>query len=226
MRKIIGLLFVLFLLTACGKGDTELLKVYEKMNASTELLNGYSIDLRANGRYDGNVINDIVRINNYKDNAFRVFITNANINFETNQREEDSVQYIINKRIYVLDEKTNQYAITHNPVTYSNPLVYLMGLKSVSEIVNTKNEKIGNNEYLVYDVKFNKDEIQPVVVDAVFSFNKIKDNPTGKIYVDKDGKLYRIIYEIEDLTINATYFGINNASEIVVPVLEKRGNNE
>lgn len=226
MRKIIGLLFILFLLTACGKSDAELVKVYEKMNAGTELLNGYSIDLRVYGESDGNIIKDIVRINNYKDNAFRVSITNARLNFDTTTPFEENVQYIINQKIYVQDAKTKEYAIIRDRVVYSNPLIYLIGLKNVTEMVSTKTELIGNNEYTVYDVKFNKDAMGQILADTVFIGNPIKDEPSGKIYVDKDGYLYRIIYEIEDLEINASYFGINNSSEIVLPTLEERGSNE
>ena len=47
---------------------------------------------------------------------------------------------------------------------------------------------------------------------------KITEKVTGKIYLNEDNRVYRITYEIGDLNINAHYYGINTAKEVVIPL--------
>ena len=69
-------------------------------------------------------------------------------------------------------------------------ILLLIGLFSLCGCSNIKNMNTDSllNE-LAYDSNYN--------------------NAKGKIYI-KDNNIYKIIYEIDDLTITATFFRINN----------------
>ena len=56
-----------------------------------------------------------------------------------------------------------------------------------------------------------------ILKDTILSAMKITDEVTGILYIDAAGYVYRITYTIDKITVNASYFGIASAREIILP---------
>ncbi len=216
-KKIIIVLIVIFV---AGCSNKAINNVYDSMKAGTgeKDINGYSIDLRIYGVVKEQTINEIVRISNFRDEDFKITIVNKELS-PLNEEEiaienNDTVIYVIDGKTYAL--KDGDYVETKEVQIYSNPLIYLEGLKNIKSVESDSEELIGDNKYIVYNVKIKKDFIKKILEEINLSVT-IDENIDAKIYENEEGYLYRIIYYIDDLTVNVNYYGINNSTEILLP---------
>ena len=84
--------------------------------------------------------------------------------------------------------------------------ILLQGLKNIKSRKEVKND-ITDLDLELYDVTFDSKYIKSLLNELAYDSNY--NNAKGKIYI-KDNNIYKIIYEIDDLTITATFFRINN----------------
>lgn len=130
-------------------------------------------------------------------------------------RESETAIYIKNEKTYVIDE-TGKYNETEES-NYNNINIYLNSINEISKLIKESKEKIGDNTYDVYEVMFNKDIVNEILKDIPVKY-VTKSDVEGVIYTDKNGYVYRIIYKVDDLTINANFYSINTVREISFPL--------
>jgi hypothetical protein len=196
-----------------GCVSSTITKAYNKMQVGKNKINGYSIDLRIYGKVNNKGINEIVRISNYMNKTYSITIP-GKLDIKTKERTEDKVSYVKDNKGYIKNE-AGTYEKTTKKIKYSNPLIYLEGIKNITKNSKSIEEKIGTNKYKVYDITIKKDYANKLLKEVAIE-QTVSNNQTGKIYIDNKGYVYRVIYTIEDLTINANYYGIDNAVEITI----------
>lgn len=212
MKKVVFLLILVFTISGCGKNELE--PNYEKMQIGNKGINGYDLYLSVYGVRNGLKIDDNVIIENYNNEEFKITIKNANKLGK--EKPTNEVIYVLNDKTYVLN-KYGKYTTINEDIPYNNTTIYLDGIKNLSKISEPKKEKIGSFEYSVYDVTYSKDVLKGIIADTNIGDIKVNSDITGKIYIDKEGYVYRVTYVIDDITIIANYYGINNATEIDLP---------
>lgn len=217
LKKVI-IMLLLVIVTGCG--NKELDTLYDKMHSGEEGINGYSIDLRVYGVVSEKAINEIIRVSNYKDEDFRVTIVNKNIALspldeKSTEEDSDTVFYVMDGKTYT--NETGTYKETSEKQDYDNPLIYLEGLKNVSDVTSKSEETIGENKYKVYNLKVKKDFAETILDEVGIEIKNLNGNIEAKVYENAEGYVYRIIYYIGALTVNVNYFGINNSAEIIMP---------
>lgn len=217
LKKVI-IILLLVIVTGCGNKELDIL--YDKMHSGKEGINGYLIDLRVYGVVSEKAINKIIRISNYKDEDFRITIVNKNITLnpldvKTVEEDKDTVLYVMDEKIYT--NETGVYKETSEKQNYDNPLIYLEGLKNVSDVNSEDEETIGENKYKVYNLKVKKDFVETILDELGIEIKNLNSDIETKVYENAEGYLYRIIYYIDSLTVNVNYFGINNSAEIIMP---------
>jgi hypothetical protein len=212
MKKIVILCSLMLIISGCSVGKFS--SDYKKIKASDDKIDSYTLNLRIYGIYNNDKINKNMRIESYKNNQYMITIFNntkksidrKNNEIDNNELEQanDEIIYVVNKKTYVVN-KTGEYIESKGDVRYDNPSIYLSGLNHISKINKVAKETIGTNKYDVYDVNFSKKSVMTILKDTTYSDIKISDNVTGQIYIDQNGYIYRIIYNIEGVTINANY---------------------
>ena len=182
LKQIGIVLSMMLVLTGCGESK-ELKKAYEKMKMGKELTS-YKVDYRLYGTYNNKNVNDIIRIQNNNGKA------------------------IVEDNLLETDDKTVQNTPKIDKKLYEKPEIYLEGLKNAKER-NKKEEKIAENTYQVYDITVKKSVSKDIIKYTSVKDLEIKDDINGKVYVNKDGYVYRIIYELDmanKLYLNVSYF--------------------
>jgi outer membrane lipoprotein-sorting protein len=216
--KTLILLVIIFPLSGCIFQSTS--ESYEKMQLKKGGITGYCLDLRIYGFTSDKNVNEIVRVENYMDSSFRIAIPNIGepdvLKEEDYIRNFEEVTYKINGVVYTMDE-TGQYIKTNDKIKYGNPSIYLLALKNIKKNSKSIKEKMGDIIYNTYEVMVDKDTMGEILSDTNISNLEVKKDIKAKIYLNKDGYTYRIIYTIENVTINANYYGINTVSQINVP---------
>ena len=207
--KIIMILMIMIVLTGCS--NRHLIKVYNNMRASKDM-NGYSVNLRIYGRANDKTFNKIIRITNYKDEKFLITEVNPSANGREREDSED-LTYVIDGTIY---RKVNNEYKKVKKYKYTNPLIYLEGLKNVNKTIEKKEEKIGKNEYQVYEVQI-KSEFLNKLLKEIEIEEAVTEDENATVYVNSENYVYKIIYEIKDLTVNVNYSGINKSRDIELP---------
>jgi nitrogen regulatory protein PII len=187
-------------------------------------ITNYNIDLRIYGTVNNKAINEIVKITKYNNDYKVVIINMANDkHVDGGEPEEpvgsikdqlDSTIYIKNDKAYAIDN-SGKYVETTNSY-YDDPDVYMIGLNNAKKVNLETEETIGEKVYKVYEVVFSKDILNRVLEEAPADFKTEKDG-TGKIYIDDKGYVYRIIYNIDKLTVNANYYGVNTIRALDFP---------
>ncbi|MDD2203584.1 MAG: hypothetical protein PHT75_04660 [Bacilli bacterium] len=254
MKKVLFLVGLVLIAGGCSNNQFE--DSYNKMQVSDDNINGYTLDLRIFGSVGDERINQVVKINSYNNKDYKITKGNTdaslnenmelnpdpyldesmrmnpdiNINEnreldELNREQQGDIIYVIGGKTFVLD-KDNKYTETDKPVKYNNPAIYLNGLKDVTETSEPVEKIIEDKTYNLYNVTFTKTVIEPIIKDTGIENIRLENDVKGEIYLNADGYVYRIIYYIDDLTINANYYGINTASQITLPVVEEPINEE
>jgi hypothetical protein len=201
MKKILILLILSLILSGCVRSNFK--SAHREMNISR--IDSYITDVRVSGKYNEQRISDISRISNYKDEQFFVKSTSLLDNRES----------IENDYVYE-DEKTYKltqdgYQTTEDIIKYLNVKLPLDGLLSYEKITKEFDEKIGEITYKVYEVNYKKSFAEKILNE--YGFDGSIENAYGKIYL-KDGELYRISYNINDLIFNFTYFAKGTVKKV------------
>lgn len=213
MKKLLVIMGLLLFITGCT--DSDFAKAYNKMQVNSKGINGYTLDLRIYGLNDSKRVSEIARVENYMNKNYSV-TTIKPIDRNNQEIPRESTAYIIGAKKYVINDE-GKYVETTTEIMYSNPFIYLNGLKTAIKVGKSTIEKIGTKSYTVYKIKLSKTETSKLLKDTVISTMKVTADTTGKIYIDADGYVYRMIYTIGTITINANYFGINTARDVTLP---------
>lgn len=225
--KTVLALATLLLITGCG--NKELVKNYDNMKIGGDGIKGYILELRIYGIQDKVKINSIVRITNYNNEEYKIVkhvstrSDNAsgnnnpgNITSGNDSGSNEITTYIKNNKVYTADDK-GTYAVTKEDISYKNPAIYLEGLNNLSSLDKGKETTVGETKYTLYKATFKKEIMSEIVADTVLKGMKIEKDVEGEVYIDSKGYVYRIIYNLGDVTINANYFSINNVKAISFP---------
>ncbi len=225
MKKyFIGCLLAVLLLTGCA--SSEMTKSYDKMQVGKEI-DSYQLDLRIYGVYNNKSISEIVRVDNYKGTQFKVDYISLNDQKNTTPTTEengimkDNALYIIDKVMY-RQNTSGKYAKTTEKSLYTDPTLYLNGLKSVKTNKYDRDETIVDKVYKVYKISVSTNTMKSILDNSAISDVKLTKDVTGEVWIDANGYVYKLIYNVntgmEDsskaLTVNASYFRVNNVSEI------------
>lgn len=209
MKKIInliGLTVLVFLISGCDNKKLE--KYYENMLFNN--INSYTMDLRIYGTYNNENVNEMVRIINYKNEQLTILASPDMENiFESNIYNNQEL--ILEDKLYKLNEDYT-YTELNNELVYKNTEIYLKSVSKLNEIISESTEKVGEKEYKVYEVEYKKDIIKEVLSETNYKDYEINDKITGKVYIDGEN-IYKIEIKLKDLTINASYFGVNAYSK-------------
>ena len=212
MKKTLIFFGMILLMTGCY--NQKLKANYNHMQIGKDGINSYILDLRIYGTTIDSNINEFVRISNYKNMDFKIENNSNRVKDENNALA--SIIYVLKGKTYTkgLD---GIYNLTHETVNYNNPSVYLDGLKNIISIGKKKITTINKNKYDTYDAVFDKAIVSNLIKDTSLKDLTVTKNINGKIYLDSKGYVYRIIYNINDIVINANYFGINTVRKIELP---------
>lgn len=207
MKKIL-LVCILFLMVGCGNNN-KLKENVEKMEISTKGINGYAVDLRIYGSTNNTRVNESLRIFNSGNKDYKI---EKNIFDIDNFIQE--ITYIRDGEIYTKG-KEDKYVLTTSKTYYSKPHLYLEGVNNLKTV--DKGSKVENQPDLTeYQVEFQDEVIEEILKDIEISI-PIEKNVKGKVQINKDGYVYRVIYEFETVTINALFYQINNVPSIDFP---------
>lgn len=208
---ILSLVLLVFLLIfiILKNPKTAIKKTYKNMIINDDNINGYTLDLRIYGTIENKKVLKIIEIKNYKNMEYLITIVENGIKeqvIETKYYSKDNKLYIINEE--------NKKAKTNIDLKYNNPEIFLEGLLHIKKVNRKSIEKKGDKSYKVYEVEFDK-KIADILfnntdIDSFDVKNKIK----GKITLDENNYVIRVIYNINNLTINANYYKINQSREL------------
>lgn len=205
MKKIIVFLIAIMFLSGCGENEKENnMKIeYQSMKIGDKV-ESYQLDLRIYGDYNNNTINEMYKIDNYKNEEYTVL-------------EGNSVYYVVNGMTYkgvdiVYAEGTENFEEfipmqpqKTNEKVFKDTDLILQGLINIEA-----KEKIENDlsilDLTVYSVKLKDNYVKKLLKTLGYGENYKECN--GKIYL-KDGKVYKIVYIVDGLTINGTFFRVN-----------------
>lgn len=222
MKKILLGIIGVLLLSGCT--SKEMVTYYENTKAGGAI-DSYQLDLRIYGSYDGKTYNEIVRVDNYKGTQFKVDnILKNNLIPEqqpTEEKEEvlprmvENASYRIDNKNYEL--KDNKYVEVES-LMYTDPNTYLETISKAKKVEELKEDKIGDNTYKTYSFKVNKNDMESILKDGTLKDLKLKSDVSAKVWIDKDNRVYRVIYYLVEgkdrVEINASIFRINIISDM------------
>ncbi len=214
VKKVVLVIIICFMMMGCGSG--KLKKAYENMQIGKDL-RGYAIDLRIYGKVGEERVNEIVKIYNYNDTDYKIAekVSNDSIEEKISVGDDEKTTYIKDGKIYIQNDE-GEYIETTDKVIYSNPRVFLEGIKRANKDA-VREQKIGQKTYDVYDFKISKNIVNNIFDEIGISNFKFEKTPRVEAYIDAEEFVYRIIYYVDDLVINVNYFSINNVDSISVP---------
>jgi hypothetical protein len=219
MKKIVIIIGILFLVSCSSK---KLDNAYQTIQKIDDNINSYTMDLRIYGNLNNKMVNEIIKVR--KDNStYEINIKNNN--GITNVSNIDSHMYgyeSSTNKIYVIDGKTyvnnaDKYVITTDEVKYDNPSIYLGTLNHIKNVYSVDKEKIGEQVYNRYSITLERKTIEKIINDTALDGFTINKYTNANVYLDKENHIYKIIYYLEGLTINVSYFGINEDTYIILP---------
>lgn len=222
MKKI--LLGILGVLLISGCTNKDMVSYYENTKAGGAI-DSYQLDLRIYGSYGGETYNEIVRVDNYKGTQFKIDNIGKNTavpNVEekepnSEETEDDMLPFLRDNASYRIDNKNyelkdNSY-VEVETLMYTNPDSYLEVLTKAKKVEELKEDKIGEETYKTYTFKVNKSDMESILKDGALKDLKLKSDVSAKVWIDKDARVYRIIYYLVDgkdrVEINASIFRIN-----------------
>lgn len=209
MKKIL-LVMLIFLMAGCGS-SSNLKENASKMEISAKGINGYAVDLRIYGSVNNAKARESLRIYNSGNKNYKIL--KSTIDTKTNEIQED-IKYIKDGRIYVKGSD-GKYVLSTSKIYYSKPQLYLEGVNNLKS--TDKGTKMENQPDLTeYKVEFKDEVIEEMLKDIEIAIPAEK-NVKGKVQINKDGYVYRVIYEFKTITINALFYQINDVPSIDFP---------
>ncbi len=216
-----------------GRGDrvetvsvSELKAAYEKMHMETDEVESYILELRILGTVDEERFNERVRFRNYMNEKIEVTVRYETTPERGQGRDRDrDAEEVINEEIYYLvddvvyaENEEGEYEKKLTPFRYRDVNIYLTALVNLKESVDYEIETMGADEFYLYDVLVAKEAVQDIL-DSVLIDYEIKEDVETTIYLDDEGRVYRIVYETEDLKIYAFYAAINKIPDFTLPLM-------
>lgn len=236
MKKLVMLLCCLTVslsLTGCGM-TKELKDAYKKMSIGEKEseINGYTMSIRLFGIYNDKKVSTSVRVNNYMDKDYKVSIDDVTYYLVDGAKykvTEDINDHFLSQDRYsyeITDEEGNTtYSEIDEDIPFTNTDDFLATLKNVKADDKPLTEKIGEEEYQTYTYLASKKTMSKLLKDTELKDAKIEKNVPAKVWIDNEGYVYKIEYDlaasIEDttnLTLNVYCSGINSAREIYLDV--------
>lgn len=161
----------------------------------------YRMDLRIYGTYNNKGINRIIMVNNYKN-------TDKDISITVDGKEE---KYLVkdNKKYKVENEKLSDA----ENVPFTNTEVYLDGVSKMKNLKEEKEQNIGKNTYKVYKGVISINDMSSILKESNLSIKSDKDIET-EVWLTSDNYVYKVYYNIDKLTIYASYFGYGNMNKV------------
>ena len=198
MKKVL-IILSLILLTGCG--NKEFKEVYENMNIGDNI-ESYQLDLRIYGNIDNKTINEMYKIDNYKNQKYKIDTFNLTYYFIDGKMFEEKE---------VMEEI--QYNETNENIFYDTNII-LEGLNNITSKKEIEND-IEGKELKVYEVKIKDNYIKELL--NKLGYTNSYNEASGKVYLENEN-IYKIIYIIDDLNINGTFFRINGINDINIDV--------
>lgn len=195
-KTILAISLSLLVLTGCASHGFN--KYYNNTSITKEV-EGYQLDLRIYGSFNSESINKMYKIDNYKNEKYKVLT-------------ERNTYYLLDGKTY---KSNGNLTFTKDDLEEVDETLFhdtdliLKGLKNVSSKKEIDND-IKNTTYTVYEVKFKKKHINELLkaLNLEFDYKEV----TGKIYLTED-TAFKIVYKIDELTINGSYYRLNNINE-------------
>lgn len=199
MKKIFIIVFCLILLTGCN--GKELKEVYNNMKIG-ESIESYQLDLRIYGENNGERVNEMYKIDNYKNQKYKIDTYNL-------------TYYFIDGIMYEEKEIKEEivYNKTNDEIFYDTDII-LEGLNNITAKEEIEND-IEGKKLKVYEVELNDEYIKELL--SKIGYQNDYSEAKGKVYLENDN-IYKVIYIVDGLTINGTYFRINNINDINIDV--------
>lgn len=239
MKKILLAIIGVLLITGCANKD--MVTYYENTKAGDKI-DSYQIDLRIHGTFDKKNYSEIVKIDNYKETQYKIDniskndvfripeikteeqinAENTEIDLESPMRDpmldmmmQDNAYYVIDGKNY--EKKDGKY-VEVDSLMYSNPNVYLETVSKGTNVEFLADEKEGEETYKVYTFKVKKADMKPILEDGVLKDLVLKDDVSAKLWVNKDNRIYRVIYYLRDgsdkVEINVGVYRIDSINDM------------
>ncbi|MDD3048830.1 MAG: hypothetical protein PHQ89_02425 [Bacilli bacterium] len=209
LKKVIALTTVMLLVGCTNKAIKE---SYEKMEVGKEGINGYILDLRIYGTNGEEKVNEVVRVTNYNNEEYKI-VKSIVGNIISKTTEETT--YIKDGKTYAQNEE-GLVVETAKEINYKDPSVYLEGLNNITKNGKEQSETIGEKKYTYYDVTFSKKIVNTILKDTSLKDLEVTKNVEGQVYINSEGYVYRIIYNLDTITINANYYGVDTVRSIIM----------
>ena len=196
MKKLIILLLSIIILTGCT--DKELKEEYNDIKNSVEI---YQLDLRVYGSFDNKKINKTYKIDNYKNQKYKIDTINV-------------IYYFVDGRLFEeqIDENI-EYKESSENIFYDTDLI-LQGLNNITSKKEVEND-IDGKELKVYEIKL-KDEYIEELLNKLGYTNNFKE-VSGKVYLENEN-VFKICYKIDNLNIDGAFFRINSIKDFNIDV--------
>ena len=198
MKKVL-IILSLILLTGCS--SKEFKEAYENINIGNNI-ESYQLDLRIYGNRDNKRINEMYKIDNYKNQKYKIDTFNLTYYFiDGKMFEENEIKEEI------------QYNETDENIFYDTNII-LEGLNNITSKKEIEND-IEGKELILYEVKLKDDYIKNLLnkLDDTNNYNEAY----GKVYLENNN-IYKVIYIVDDLNINGTFFRVNGINDINIDV--------
>lgn len=228
MKKILKI-FVIFgiVIILSGCGTKKFTDYYDNMKVNKDNINGYSLNLRVYSTTKANIVNRNIIISNYMNRSYKIIVKDINANLYSilknktsnnnilNINKED-IKYIINGKSYEKNDN-KEYTLSKEKITrYINPDAYLEGLKYIKKENSNKSIEIANNKYKLYKVIIKKEALDKIIKDTELKIIDKKD-VNADIYINNNNYVYKIIYKLDNINIEATYYNIDKQKDIKIP---------
>lgn len=196
MKKLIILLLSIIILMGCT--DKEL---KEKYNDTKNSIESYQLDLRIYGSFDNKKVNKIYKIDNYKNQKYKIDTINV-------------IYYFVDGRLFEeqIDENS-KYKESSENIFYDTDLI-LQGLNNITSKKEVEND-IDGKELKVYEIKL-KDEYIEELLNKLGYTNNFKE-VSGKVYLENEN-IFKICYKIDNLNIDGAFFRINSIKDFNIDV--------
>lgn len=228
MKKVFSLLMVCLLLVGCGV-NKDIKKAYKTTKISDEM-NGYQLDMRIKGNYNGKQVSEIVRITNYMDKQIKIQNSSLNTFLNQKNRKEEYI-LILNDKTYKITD--NEYIEVGNNVPYNKPSAYLEILNKLAQGKENKIDKIGEISYKVYDIKVKKNILKKALIGTEIEDITFKNDIRGEVWINPDQYVYKVIYYLNEaiesektLQLMTLFSSYNMVKEMSLPDEQKTSNIE
>lgn len=191
MKKILILLVCLISVSGCARDEFK--SYYQNMKIG-DITSSYRLELRLSGIINGEKVNELYEIRNDKNESYMIL--------------KDNNTYYVKDNILYKEIKTDGKEIVHEKsmekLFYETDFI-IEGLNNVTSKEVVKDD-LTNLELDVYNAKVKSSYIKELL--SKLGFKKSYNEALLKIYL-KDNQVYKLVYEIDDLTINASFSKIN-----------------